>query len=269
MISAIDYNLDLLKTKKIETKDLKNLIYFSFDLDYSGLPKFNEKSYKIYTAKTLNNSTDYIILGTNKGLIVLKFNSVYKPDIIASNKLIEFNNYEKLFAYMSAGGNNIYELALTIPFKSSSSGLKEKNAFAPKFSLLVSQIFDGRMDTLSKKIKASFSPDGTFMSVVNFFNQTYIIYALELSEELKFVPTAIKSGKGIDVVWSSCDDYFAVVCNSENSSIKVLPNNVNNITELKRALKSYFSLSVYKIEQNSENDSKKLYDVQTVYSLNE
>ena len=61
-------------------------------------------------------------------MVILKYNEFYKPDIISSNKLIELNNNEKLFAYMSGSGNNIFELSLNIPFKNSGSS-KSNNIF--------------------------------------------------------------------------------------------------------------------------------------------
>ncbi len=245
---------------------MKNLIFFTYDLEYTGLPKFNEKPFKIYFAKTLNNSKDYIVLGTNKGVVILKYNDFYKPDIILSNKLIELNDAEKLFAYMTSNGNNIYELSMNLPFRKSNN--KEKKDLQPKFTSLLPIIFDGKIDILAKKIKIEFSFDGNFMSIINFFNQSYIVYSMQLSDELKFVPSIIKSGKGIDIVWCNYDNYFAVVSNSENSS-----GNKNiggsNMPDNKKALKRYFSLSVYKINLNPSSEANKLYDVQTIYSLNE
>jgi len=243
------------------------LIFYTFDLDFSGLPKFNDKPFKIYIAKTLNNSTDYIVLGTNKGVVILKYNDFYKPDIILSNKLIELNDSEKLFAYMTSSGNNIYELSMNFPFRNSNS--KEKKDIQPKFTSFIPSIFDGKFDTLAKKIKIEFSFDGNFMSIVNFFNQSYIIYSMQLSDELKYVPNVLKSGKGIDIVWCNYDNYFAVVSNSENSTSNKTALMGSSIQENKKVLKSYFSLSVYKINLNPRSEIKKLYDVQTIYSLNE
>lgn len=214
----------------------------------------------------MNNSTDYIVLGTNKGVVILKYNDFYKPDIILCNKLIELNDSEKLFAYMTSSGNNLYELAMNLPFRGAA---KEKKDLQPKFSSLIPSIFDGKIDTLSKKIKVEFSFDGNFMSIVNYFNQTYMIYSMQLSDELKFIPSVLKIGKGIDVVWCNYDNYFAVVSNSENNSAAGKLANLGGMQDSKKVLKCYFSLSVYKINLNVKSQAKKIYDVQTVYSLNE
>ena len=243
---------------------MKNLVFFTFDLENQGLPKGNEKPFKIYTAKTLNNSTDYIVMGTNKGIIILKYNEYYKPDIVENKKLIELNNHEKLFAYMTSSGNNIYELNINLPYKTDKS--KEKKDLQPKFNILIPMIFDAKLDSLAKKIKIQFSFDGVFMSIVNLFNQSYVIYSLDLNEDLKFVPTALKSGIGIDVVWCKYDNYFAVVSNSENSSIGNKLSNIGNSAN-KKNIKCYFSLSVYNIF--TTNDVKKQFDVKSVYTLNE
>jgi hypothetical protein len=233
---------------------MKNLIIYTFDLETQNLPKVNEKPFKIYTAKTLNNSTDYIIMGTNKGIVILKYNEYYKPDIIENKKLIDLNNNEKLFAYMTSSGNNIYELNINLPYKT--ERVKDKKDLLPKFTSLIPMIFDSKLDNLSKKIKIQFSFDGVFMSIVNLFSQSYAIYNLDLNENLKFSPNTIKIGKGIDVVWCKYDNYFAVVSNSENSS------NKGN-----KEMKSYFSLSVYNII--SSNDVKRNFNVKNVYTLNE
>ena len=214
----------------------------------------------------MNNSTDYIVLGTNKGVVILKYNDFYKPDIILCNKLIELNDSEKLFAYMTSSGNNLYELAMNLPFRSSS---KEKKDLQPKFTNLLPAVFDGKINTISKKIKVEFSFDGNFMSIVNYFNQTYSIYSMQLNDELRFIPNIVKSGKGIDVVWCNYDNYFTIVSNSENTSAARKIGNLGGMQDSKKVLNCYFSLSVYKINLNVKSEAKKMHDVQTIYSLNE
>ena len=159
---------------------------------------------------------------------------------------------------MTSSGNNIYELSINLPYKNEALASldADKKDLSPKFTSLITSIFDTKMDFLSKKIKILFSFDGIFMSVVNLFNQSYVIYNLELNENLKFSPNAVKIGKGIDVVWCAYDNYFAVVSNSENLGVKG-----------KKVAKCYFSLSVYCI--CTMNYGRKEFNVKSVYTLNE
>jgi len=74
--------MKLLKGRKFESKEMKNFTCYNFDLDKQNLQKTGEKALKIYNGKFLSHSKDYIILGINKGVVILKFDPLVKPDIV-------------------------------------------------------------------------------------------------------------------------------------------------------------------------------------------
>jgi hypothetical protein len=94
----MDINVNKILNKKIESNDCKNLISHYFDLELLNLPKISENSFKIYAGKIVNHTEDYIVLGTNKGVVIIQYNTLIKPNLVACNKLIELNEFN-LFLY--------------------------------------------------------------------------------------------------------------------------------------------------------------------------
>jgi hypothetical protein len=97
VIAAMDINVNKILNKKIESNDCKNLISHYFDLELLNLPKISENSFKIYTGKIINHTEDYVVLGTNKGVVIIQYNTLIKPNLVACNKLIELNEFNLFF----------------------------------------------------------------------------------------------------------------------------------------------------------------------------
>lgn len=97
VIAAMDINVNKILNKKIDSNDCKNLISHYFDLEQLNLPKITDSSFKIYTGKIVNHTEDYIVLGTNKGVLIIQYNNQIKPNLVACNKLIELNDFNLFF----------------------------------------------------------------------------------------------------------------------------------------------------------------------------
>jgi len=89
---TMEINFDKIVNKKIDSTEAKNIITHTIDLDFLNIPKISDNSFKIYTGKIINNTQDYLALGTNKGVVILKYNQDIRPNLVSCNKLIELND---------------------------------------------------------------------------------------------------------------------------------------------------------------------------------
>ena len=85
---TMEINIDKIGSKKIDSTEAKNLITHTTDLDFLNLPKISDNSFKLYTGKIVNHTQDYLVLGTNKGVVILKYNQEIRPNLVSCNKLI-------------------------------------------------------------------------------------------------------------------------------------------------------------------------------------
>ena len=97
LLFTMEINIDKIVNKKMDSTESKNLISFSIDLENLNLPKISEDTFKIYIVKMLNSTQDYLILGTNKGVIILNYNAQIRPNLISCNKLIELGDSSLYF----------------------------------------------------------------------------------------------------------------------------------------------------------------------------
>lgn len=255
MISTIDLKLKLLKDRKIDSKEMKNFLSYSFDLEAQSLPRIIDKSFKIYTCKLLNHTDDYLILGTNKGLVILRFLNLYisKPDIIPVNELIDLNSGKLFFYEIKGRSSKLIEKAFDleknpvsheITFTSNKIDLSSKSLS----KLVISQTFDNKSLTSSSfsRYTIKFSHDGLYMSTVDVVNNIYTIYQLYITEELRYSCKAIKFGKCTgELEWCPYDNIYAVTTSSQvNQAKPVGKSQSQNINKI------LFSLTVFKIHED-------------------
>jgi len=245
-ISSIELQLDLIKTKKLDSKDAKNCISSTFDLETQMLNKASDnKQFKIYTAKFLNHSLDNLILGTNKGVIILKFNILTKPEITPSNLLYSIND-NLLYLYSIQNGNILEEHQLVI--LNNMEKLPDS-----KSKIIVNQVFDSKAlvaNTLNK-YKINFSYDGMYMSTVDIINNIYTIFHLQINEELRYNCKSIKSGKCTgEIEWCPYDNIFAITVPSINQ-VSTKSHLASDKNKLSNYFRMAFSLNVFKIQDNT------------------
>jgi hypothetical protein len=215
-----------------------------------NLPKLIEKTFKIYTAKILNHTCDFLVLGTNKGIVVLRFNNLAKPDVIACNKLIELNDSKLIFYYLQ-NPNTLNQQEFTHML------VENKLIYNQKTSSIYKGVFESNSITNSNfnRFKIDFSYDGMLMSALDRTNNAYTIFILSINQELKYSFKPIKYGKTAEIEWCPYDYIYAII----------IPNNVNlkfNEKEKdKRAKEKYlFTINIMRVTESN---------IQTIYTLEE
>ena len=242
----MDLALDSIKNKKIDVKEAKNYISSNFDLETQNINKgADNKQYKIYTAKLLNHAVDFMILGTNKGVVILKFNTLTKPDITSCNLLNSINE-NLLYFYSINNGTVLSEHRQHI--KKNMEKLPEL-----KTKTLINQVFDNKSLVANSlnKYKISFSYDGIYMSTVDMVNNLFTIYYLNISEDLNYNCKAIKYGKCAgELEWCPYDNIFAIT-QGTISQVSTKSHLASDKNKLSNYFKMSFSLNVFKIQGES------------------
>lgn len=111
--ASLELNFDFFKdrNRKIDSKEVKPFLSSIIDIDtYFNSAK--DKQSKIYELKVLYYVKDYMILGTNKGLLILKMNDDNRPCVVPCLSLIELN--EKCLNFLHLANNSLYEQAFTV-----------------------------------------------------------------------------------------------------------------------------------------------------------
>ena len=98
VFSLIELNISDILNKNITQKEVKQLL-ITMEIDikkYNYIKEFYDKEIKIYNIKVLKLVKKYLLLGTNKGLLVLEFNSNNLPNI----ELNEYYSFSRSSNYI-------------------------------------------------------------------------------------------------------------------------------------------------------------------------
>lgn len=242
----LDLNFNFLN-KKVEGKDIKNLIVYSCDLEKQTLPKITENNtFKIYAAKFINHCYDYLVFGTNKGLIVYKFNSLIKPEPAKHDNLEIFN--------ISHSNNTLNLKKFTERNNENSSNFHKLHPnFESKSSTLISNLF---LDKKSKnqKYKIDVSFDLKYLSILNLSVNQYTIYNISYKDgnSTKASFDKVSTSDSIncfDLQWCPYDNIYCIInSNSINLSHLLNSGKESKSPVVNKRPKASFNLQVFKLE---------------------
>lgn len=211
---------------------MKTFLSFNFDLESQNLPKVSEKAFKIYTAKFLNHTNDFLILGTNKGVVITKFNAFCKADITALSDLIEIQSKFIFFSLKSS----LKEKVITSDFKITKREVTR-------------EVFDNKSlaTSFSQRFAIKFSFDKSYLALIDIVNNIYSIHSVSITEDSTYKLKAIKFGKCTgELEWCPFDSVFAVTTASINQ-VSTKSNVSADKNRLSNSFKVSFSLNVYTI----------------------
>jgi hypothetical protein len=227
------------------------LISHNIDLEGLDLPKLIDKTFKIYIGRFYNHINDFLILGTNKGVVFLRFNFLLKPEILPSFKLNEMNDAKLFFYSISDQGTSLQE------FIYSNISVEGKSVYQPKKTIINNTIFDTKAIVLNyyHRFKIDFSFEGNYMSAVDITNSSFTIFQLSLTDDLRYSAKPIKHGKCAELEWCGYDNIFAITGPNADGLIQKVDSKKKNIKPTVD-----FSLIVFRINEET---------VQTIYIINE
>ena len=270
LLMLIDLNIELIKSMKIDSKSSKSLVSYSFDLEQYIFQKVGDKPIKISKAMFLLNTTDYLILGTNKGIVITKFDPSNKAAIVPSSRLIELNsdhNDMKYFLY-SLQNNSLLE---SIYLKCKSDNKKE---YTSSIGSVLGSVFDlpkQMKGNLYHRFKINFSFDYGYLSCLDSYLEVYTILKIDINEQLRYNFKPVKYGKGIALEWCPYDNIYAV---TQGRSVNFLMDpstnskkNSNSVTRSSSFILSLFSVNEDKVSLSYDLDDIPCHKIYTGHFL--
>ncbi|MCQ2816391.1 MAG: hypothetical protein MJ252_03905, partial [archaeon] len=258
----LQFELDDQKVLKLDTKSVKTASRYLFDLNSCIVQKVNDKPTRINNAVFLLNTTDYLILATNKGVFILKGDSSHKPAILPSEALIEMNQVDKSLYFYTISANALY-LNTYNKAAANSNKTYEKNASNAISSIFSSAKLNSLKDSFHR-YKLKFSFDYSYMSCLDYCFGIFAIFKVDtLKDSHNF--TEIFSGNALDLVWCPYDNIFAISVKrqinfKEPPVLEIKKEKTGMILPgINRPLDSFFNLTVYKFDEGS-NHPNTLYE---------
>ena len=237
-------DLKLNEQNKIDNKNfIKNSI-FMLDLDKEIFRKVNDKEIKIFQISILQHLYEYLIIGSNKGLIIFKFDSDNKAPLITLSNMpwLDKTKIQNYFFYNYTKENIILEEKIMISYDKKNKILINKSQRKIEDNIL------DNSKSLINNYELKINYRNNLIACIDKISNIYIIYKIKpdlknsnpycISELIK-----IDSGEALFFEWCIYSNNFAITKQVSNSTSFLLQvysiNNkdkINKIYEIKDLL---------------------------------
>ena len=237
-------DLKLNEQNKIDNKNfIKNSI-FMLDLDKEIFRKVNDKEIKIFQISILQHLYEYLIIGSNKGLIIFKFDSDNKAPLITLSNMpwLDKTKIQNYFFYNYTKENIILEEKIMISYDKKNKILINKSQRKIEDNIL------DNSKSLINNYELKINYRNNLIACIDKISNIYIIYKIKpdlknsnpycISELIK-----IDSGEALSFEWCIYSNNFAItkqVSNSTSFLLQVYSINdkdkINKIYEIKDLL---------------------------------
>jgi WD40 repeat protein len=238
-------DLKLNEQNKIDNKNfIKNSI-FMLDLDKEIFRKVNDKEIKIFQISILQHLYEYLIIGSNKGLIIFKFDSDNKAPLITLSNMpwLDKTKIQNYFFYNYTKENIILEEKIMISYDKKNKILINKSQRKIEDNIL------DNSKSLINNYELKINYRNNLIACIDKISNIYIIYKIKpdlknsnpycISELIK-----IDSGEALSFEWCIYSNNFAIT--------KKMPNSTS------------FLLQVYSI--NNKDKINKIYEIKDLLS---
>ena len=231
---------------KLDNKNFTKNVLFNLDLDKVIFRKVNDKEIKVFQITILQHLYEYLIMGTNKGLIIFKFDTNNKPALVTLSMMpsMDINKNQNYYFYNYTKDNLILEQKLVISYDKKNKLLVNSDIRKVEDNILDNSKFPVTMYDVKLNYK------NNLLTCIDKVSNIYIIYQIKsdiknsnpysISELIK-----IHSGDALSFEWGVYSNNFAIT--------KRALTNANS-----------FLLEVYSISEN--NKINKIYEVKDLYS---
>ena len=227
------------KKLKLDSKKIKNYLSYQFilgkDMLFQGIIK--QKKTIIYKAVFLNYSSDYLILGTNKGLFIIKIDNSIKTPILFQNNNNLSNDYSFFYLFENKLIEKIYNkqelFDLKPEFKNEIISLNK-----------VFNIKETNINSLNTRYEIQFSYDKSYLSCLDSCSEIFCIFKIIIINN-KYNFELIHNGESLSLEWCPYENIFGITKKKE-----LYEKNKDKI--------SSFILQVFQI--NNENEINLLYE---------
>ena len=240
------YILDckITEQNKIDGKNFTKHTPFVLDLDKSIFRKVNDEEIKLYQMTILQHLYEFLIIGSNKGLIIFKFDSSNKPPLctLSMTPTIDKNRIQNFFIYHLDKNNILNEQKLLISFDK-----KNRMLVSSEKKKIEENVLDNTKAPINRyEMRISF--DGTIISCLDTVANVFTLFRIvpDKTNNNPFCISELKkieSGEALCLEWSPYSNNFAITkqltCNS-------------------------FMLQVYTVE--NRNKVSKLYEIKDIFT---
>ena len=208
-VYLLDLKLD--DQNKLDNKNFTKNVLFMLDLDKEIFRKVNDKEIKIFQISILQHLYEYLIIGSNKGLIIFKFDSLNKAPLVSLSMTPSFDKTkaQNFFFYNLTKDNLLLEQKMIISYDR-----KNKMMIKTNKRKIEDNIFDNSKAILSVyDIKLNFRND--LISCLDKITNIYIIYKIK-SDTKNSNPNIIaelikiNSGEALDLKWGVYSNNYAI-----------------------------------------------------------
>ena len=241
-IYLLDINIH--DQNKIDNKNFTKYSPFMIDLDKTIFRKVNDEEIRVFHIAILQHLYEYLVVGSNKGLIIFKFDSSNDTPIctLSMTPYIDKNKIQNYLFYQLTRKNSILEQKLMISFDK-----KNKMILNSDQKNIDDNILDNNKVSVNRyEIKLSY--DGTIISCLDLVANVFILFRIipdkknnnpNCIHELK----KIDSGEALCLEWSPYSNNFAIT---------------------KKLTANTFTLVVYSAADRTT--IKKIYEVKDLYT---
>ena len=241
-IYLLDINIH--DQNKIDNKNFTKYSPFMIDLDKTIFRKVNDEEIRVFQIAILQHLYEYLVVGSNKGLIIFKFDSSNDTPIctLSMTPYIDKNKIQNYLFYQLTRKNSILEQKLMISFDK-----KNKMILNSDQKNIDDNILDNNKVSVNRyEIKLSY--DGTIISCLDLVANVFILFRIipdkknnnpNCIHELK----KIDSGEALCLEWSPYSNNFAIT---------------------KKLTANTFTLVVYSAADRTT--IKKIYEVKDLYT---
>ena len=241
-IYLLDINIH--DQNKIDNKNFTKYSPFMIDLDKTIFRKVNDEEIRVFQIAILQHLYEYLVVGSNKGLIIFKFDSSNDTPIctLLMTPYIDKNKIQNYLFYQLTRKNSILEQKLMISFDK-----KNKMILNSDQKNIDDNILDNNKVSVNRyEIKLSY--DGTIISCLDLVANVFILFRIipdkknnnpNCIHELK----KIDSGEALCLEWSPYSNNFAIT---------------------KKLTANTFTLVVYSAADRTT--IKKIYEVKDLYT---
>ena len=223
---------------KLDNKNFTKNSIFNLDLDKEIFRKVNDKEIKVFQILILQHLYEYLIIGSNKGLIIFKFDDSNKPNLInlSMSPYIDQSKIQNYFFYNYTKENIFLEQKLMISYDK-----KKQLILNIEKRKIAENILDISKSLLSQyDIKLNYKKD--LIVFLDKISGIYIIYKIKSDpgggvSELK----KIETGGALSFQWGMYSNHLAITKkNSTNFLLQVFyisdDCKINKIYEVKDLL---------------------------------
>ena len=240
-VYLLDLKLD--DQNKLDNKNFTKNVLFMLDLDKEIFRKVNDKEIKIFQISILQHLYEYLIIGSNKGLIIFKFDSLNKAPLVSLSMTPSFDKTkaQNFFFYNLTKDNLLLEQKMIISYDR-----KNKMMIKTNKRKIEDNIFDNSKAILSVyDIELNFRND--LISCLDKITNIYIIYKIK-SDSKNSNPNTIaelikiNSGEALDLKWGVYSNNYAITKRLSNNSFLLEvysisdKDKINKIYEIKDLL---------------------------------